>query len=154
MMIYAMVSDQGTACAETALCPKHLEDEDTRFQAHAELEDGIIQLQNQRKIEITKAEAEAFVQRIGAGIGDKALSDAALFARVAAHRAIFFRKSPEAHKSLRPGSLRLLPHENQRALWAQDYEAMREVMFFGETPAFAEILSVVGDFERRFNTPP
>ena len=36
MMIYAMVSDQGTACAETALCPKHLEDEDTRFQAIAQ----------------------------------------------------------------------------------------------------------------------
>jgi hypothetical protein len=88
---------------------------------------------------------------IGAGIGDKALCDAALFSRVAAHRAVFFRKSKEAHKSLRPGTLRLLPHENQRALWEQDYEAMREVMFFGETPTFAEILSVVGDFERRFN---
>ena len=28
---------------------------------------------------------------------------------------------------------------------------MREAMFFGETPDFNDILSVVGDFERRFN---
>lgn len=88
---------------------------------------------------------------IGAGIGDKALSDAALFSRVAAHRAIFFAKKKEAQQSLRPGSLRLLPSEDQRAAWNQDYEAMREAMFFGETPDFAEILAVVGDFERRFN---
>jgi hypothetical protein len=89
---------------------------------------------------------------IGAGIGDKALCDTALFSRVAAHRAVFFRKSKDAQQALRPGFLRLLPSENQRALWEQDYEAMREFMFFGKTPAFAEILSVVGDFERRFNT--
>jgi hypothetical protein len=31
------------------------------------------------------------------------------------------------------------------------HEAMREAMFFGETPDFDEILVVVGDFERRFN---
>lgn len=61
--------------------------EDTRFQAHAELEDGIIQLQNQRKIEITKAEAEAFVQRIGAGMpfaeAVKALGDEVVAVKVA-----------------------------------------------------------------------
>ncbi len=88
---------------------------------------------------------------IGAGVGDKALADTALFSRVAAHRAIFFPKRKEAQESLRPGSLRLLPPEDRRAAWKQDYEAMRETMFFGETPDFAEILSIVGTFESRFN---
>ena len=88
---------------------------------------------------------------IQAGIGEKALSDTGLFSRVVAHRIVFFRKRKEAQESLRPGSLRLLPLENLRNAWRQDYEAMREAMFFGDTPEFAEILRVIGDFERRFN---
>ena len=88
---------------------------------------------------------------IRAGIGDKAISDAGLFSRVAAHRAVFFRKKKEAQESLRPGSLHLLPREDQLSVWKQDYEAMREAMFFGVTPEFGEILRVVGDFERQFN---
>jgi len=28
---------------------------------------------------------------------------------------------------------------------------MREAMFFGESPDFGEILTVVGEFEQRFN---
>lgn len=88
---------------------------------------------------------------IRAGVADKALADAGLFSRVAAHRAIFFRKKKEAQETLRPGSLRLLPREDMRNVWKKDYEAMREAMFFGETPSFEEILKVVGEFEKRFN---
>jgi len=81
----------------------------------------------------------------------KGALDAGLFVRVATHRSVFFRRKREAQESLRPGSLRLLPLEDQRPAWEEDYEAMREAMFFGETPDFNDILSVVGDFERRFN---
>lgn len=88
---------------------------------------------------------------IRAGISEKAVADQGLFERVAAHRAVYFRKNKEAQDSLRPGSLRLVPAENQRTAWKQDYNAMREAMFFGKTPEFDEIISVVGDFERRFN---
>jgi predicted nucleotidyltransferase component of viral defense system len=88
---------------------------------------------------------------IRAGIADKAVADEGLFERVAAHRAVYFRKKKEIQESLRPGSLRVLPTDSQRAAWARDYDAMREAMFFGEAPDFREILRVVGDFERRFN---
>jgi hypothetical protein len=64
---------------------------------------------------------------------------------------VFFRKSREAQESLRAGSLRLLPEPGQREAWARDYAAMRDTMFFGEAPAFGEIMDVVGEFERRFN---
>jgi hypothetical protein len=47
--------------------------------------------------------------------------------------------------------LRLVPLTDQLPAWKQDYQAMREDMFFGEVPAFDEILRVVGDFEQRFN---
>jgi hypothetical protein len=88
---------------------------------------------------------------IRAGVGERAFQDTALFARVATHRSVFFRRRREAQESLRPGSLRLLPADDQRPAWAEDYEAMRESMFFGAVPTFDEILDVVGAFERRFN---
>lgn len=86
-----------------------------------------------------------------AGIGDKALANAGLFSSVAAHRVLYFRKGKEAQKTLRRGSLRLLPLEEQKMVWKRDYEAMRDAMFFGEPPHFAEVMKVVGDFEKKFN---
>lgn len=85
------------------------------------------------------------------GVAGKAAADRELFSRVAAHRAIFFRRSKEAQASLRPGTLRLVPLPEQLAAWKQDYQSMREDMFFGEVPPFDEILRVVGEFEKWFN---
>jgi len=87
---------------------------------------------------------------IQAGIGERAMADTGLFERVAAHRVIFFRKNREAQASLRAGSLRVIPSVRRRSAWKQDYEVMRESMFFGETPSFDDILAVVADFEQRF----
>jgi predicted nucleotidyltransferase component of viral defense system len=84
-------------------------------------------------------------------VAEKAMADLELFERVAAHRAVFFRKSNEAQETLRPGSLRLTPLPDQLPAWKHDYQSMSEAMFFGEVPAFEEILRVVGDFEKHFN---
>jgi hypothetical protein len=86
-----------------------------------------------------------------AGIGERALSNAGLFSSVAAHRVLFFRKTKQAQETLRPGSLRLLPLRDRQIIWKRDYEAMRDAMFFGESPPFVEIMKVVGDFEKKFN---
>ena len=83
--------------------------------------------------------------------GFEALADPGLFTRIVAHRTVYFRKKKEITESLRPGSLRLLPAEKDRAAWADDYAAMRETMFFGNTPEFDEIMRVVAEFEQRFN---
>jgi len=88
---------------------------------------------------------------INKGVAEKAKADLELFTRVAAHRAVFFRKSKEAQESLRPGALRLIPLPDQLPAWKQDYQEMSQDMFFGEVPSFEEILRVVGEFERRFN---
>lgn len=88
---------------------------------------------------------------IRAGTADAAVADPDLFNRVVAHRGVFFRRSAEAQATLRPGSLRIVPLPEQRAAWEQDYAAMRESMFFGEAPEFAEILRVVDKFEKLFN---
>jgi hypothetical protein len=85
------------------------------------------------------------------GIADEAVADQGLFERVAAHRAVFFRYTWMDYGTLRSGTLRLLPEPAQREAWERDYAAMRDTMFFGEAPAFDEILAVVGEFERQFN---
>ena len=36
--------------------------------------------------------------------------------------------------------------------WERDYKAMREEMFFGDMPSFAELTGVVRDFERKLNS--
>jgi hypothetical protein len=88
---------------------------------------------------------------IRAGVAERAAADDGLFERVAEHRRLFFRKKREAQETLRPGLLRLIPREDQLPHWRRDYDAMREAMFFGEPPAFQEILRAVGEFQARFN---
>lgn len=86
------------------------------------------------------------------GVADRAAADQALFARVAEHREIFFRLSWVDYATLCPGSLRLTPPPEHRDAWRRDYEEMAESMFYGERPDFDEILSVVSEFERDFNS--
>ncbi len=88
---------------------------------------------------------------LSAGIGDRARADTTLFARVAAHRVVYFRRSRDAQDSFRQGSLRVVPGADRRAAWKRDYEAMRESMFFEEPPAFEDILAAVAAFEHEFN---
>ena len=88
---------------------------------------------------------------INKGVAAQAMADSGLFQRVAAHREIFFRWSWVDYSTLRHGSLRLIPSDDQLAAWRQDYQIMRGEMFFGDVPKFDAILRVVGDFEKRFN---
>ncbi len=86
-----------------------------------------------------------------AGVGERALKQQDLFARVAEHREIFFRHSWVDYTTHKPGTFRLVPPENHFANWRDDYKAMLGPMFFGEVPAFDEILRAVSAFEAVFN---
>ncbi len=85
------------------------------------------------------------------GVAERAAQDRPLFDRVAAHREIFFRWSWVDYTTLHPGSLRFPPPAHHVDAWRKDYQEMRGEMFFGEVPAFDEILDVVGAFEKQFN---
>lgn len=85
------------------------------------------------------------------GIAERAMHSPDLFSGVAEHRVVFFNQNWVDYSFLKPGSLRLLPREDQIAEWRQDYNAMRREMFFGEVPDFDEILQVVSSFESEFN---
>jgi hypothetical protein len=85
------------------------------------------------------------------GVAVAAAADIDLFFRIAAHREVFFRWSWVDYATLRPGTLRLVPEKGQVQEWRADYDAMRDVMFFGDVPTFDEILATVRDFQDRFN---
>jgi hypothetical protein len=89
---------------------------------------------------------------IRAGVGAKAQQDKALFDVVHAHRLVFFRKAQQIQDARKPGSFRLMPADAHRDDWRKNYEQMRRAYFFGEPPPFTEILRVVGEFERQFNS--
>jgi hypothetical protein len=88
---------------------------------------------------------------ISRGVAEEAAAEDELFRRVAEHRQAFFRWAWVDYDTLRRGSLRLLPAEQQLASWRRDYEVMTGAMFFGKVPSFDAVLEVVGDFQRRFN---
>ena len=86
-----------------------------------------------------------------AGVGDRALADTALFARVAEHREVFFRYSWVDYSTHQPGTFRLSPPPEHLAHWRADYQAMLGPMFFGETPTFEQMMNAAADFEKTFN---
>ena len=88
---------------------------------------------------------------ICAGVGERAVSDLDLFARVVTHRQTFFPFSWTDDGTMARGSLQIVPEDSLVATWEADYRAMKEAMFSGEPPEFGEILRVVEEFERTFN---
>lgn len=85
------------------------------------------------------------------GVADRASQDLDLFKRIATHREIYFNWSWMDYATLRKGTLRIVPLDDQIAEWQRDYAAMREEMFFGEVPTFDVIMRAVGAFEKAFN---
>jgi len=90
-------------------------------------------------------------QLIKASIGRKASEDLELFKRIATHRQIYFHYSWVDYDTLRPGRLRLVPHDEQLSDWKSDYTAMKDEMFFDEPPAFDDLIQIVREFQDEFN---
>jgi predicted nucleotidyltransferase component of viral defense system len=88
---------------------------------------------------------------INAGIGDKASRDLELFRRIAAHRQVYFRYTWVDYDTLCPGRLKLVPPDEELANWKNDYNAMKDAMFFGEPPEFDELIRSAGKFQDDFN---
>ena len=86
------------------------------------------------------------------GIAERAVECEDIFKRTAKHRELYFNWSWVDYSTLTRGNLRVLPLPEQEAEWRLDYNAMRTEMFFGEVPAFDEILSVVIEFQDGFNS--
>lgn len=55
------------------------------------------------------------------------------------------------YDTMRLGSLRFVPEGDEVSAWGRDYEAMREVMFYGEPPRFATICDDLRTFQADIN---
>lgn len=86
-----------------------------------------------------------------AGIADRAAKDMDLFQRILDHRKFYFKHNWMDYSTIAPGTLRILPKEENMSDWESDYEDMVKEMFYGDAPAFDEILKTIKEFQDQFN---
>jgi hypothetical protein len=84
------------------------------------------------------------------GIGERAAGQPELLRRVVEHKQVFFPSGWAHYAEAMRGSLRLAPQRERIRQLEEDYDKMRE-MFFGEQPAFTEILKILEGWENYFN---
>ncbi|OGV66131.1 MAG: hypothetical protein A3K19_19725 [Lentisphaerae bacterium RIFOXYB12_FULL_65_16] len=84
-------------------------------------------------------------------IGESALRQLDLLARVVAHKQVFFRSGWANYQTARPGSLRLVPPETRVAALRADYAEMQG-MIFGPVPTWDEVLDSLRALELRVNS--
>lgn len=74
----------------------------------------------------------------------------ALLKDVSKHKALFFRANWAHYEEAKPGSLKLLPREDQISQLKTDYRQMQE-MFFEDPPSFDNILEKLRTVEEEIN---
>lgn len=80
----------------------------------------------------------------------RALESIALLKHVADHKTLFFKANWAHYDTAKPGSLRLVPRDNQVSQLKSDYRQMQQ-MFFEEPPAFERIIEQMKVHEDKIN---
>jgi len=83
-------------------------------------------------------------------IGKEAIKDIDLLASVAEHKKFYFRSGAANYDEAKPGTLKIVPHDDILDAFKQDYEKMGS-MFSGEILSFDTILSILQDMENLIN---
>lgn len=91
-----------------------------------------------------------FFVMINTPIYKKALEKIELLKNVAEHKALFFKANWAHYEEAKPGSLKLLPKEEQIKHLKTDYRQMQE-MFFETPPSFDVILDKLKEVEAEIN---
>jgi len=84
-------------------------------------------------------------------VGRRAITDFKLLDQVVKHKTVFFREEAARYDLAKPGSLRISPGPELERELRRDYQEMQE-MFFGDAPAFDEILADIRELEGRVNS--
>jgi hypothetical protein len=84
-------------------------------------------------------------------VGRQALADPALLEAVVRHKTAFFREAAARYDLAVPGSLKIIPGDEQERAVRRDYREMQE-MFFGEAPEFDDILADIREIEQGVNS--
>lgn len=91
-----------------------------------------------------------FSEMIRRGVGKSAVAKPDLLARVAQHKNLFFKTSWARYAEAVKGTLRIVPPEHRLKGLREDYAKMQQ-MFFGEPPAFDDVLALLRQWESEFN---
>jgi hypothetical protein len=83
-------------------------------------------------------------------IRQTALNNLDLLASVVAFKQKFYPRAWAHYELAKPGSLKLLPGDEQRRTLKDDYRKM-QAMLFGERPEFDQIITVLQELEREIN---
>ena len=89
-------------------------------------------------------------QLAGSDAGVAAAGDFATLAQVVAFKMRFYPDRKARYELAVPGTVRLLPPEEQRGALQRDYAAMGE-MIFGEIPRFGDVMERLRGLEERIN---
>jgi len=90
------------------------------------------------------------VSMIGSAVYKKAMENISLLKNVAEHKALFFRAGWAHYEEAKPGSLRLVPREDQIGQLKADYRQMQP-MFFEDPPSFEHIVNELRNIEKEIN---
>lgn len=80
----------------------------------------------------------------------RVLESISLLKHVAEHKTLFFKANWAHYEEAAPGTLRLLPRDNQVSQLKNDYRQMQQ-MFFEEPPSFEHIIEKLRVVEDQIN---
>jgi len=84
--------------------------------------------------------------------GESAVNDNNLYKTIIEHRKVYARISWIDYSKHAPKTLDFIPPDNVMSEWEQDYLAMDESMFYGETESFEDLINKLKELRKRFNT--
>lgn len=85
-----------------------------------------------------------------AGVTTKAIARADLYPAVVQQRSIYYRYPGVDYGALLSDGFNFIPQGAARDAWQHDYESMQSDMFYGERPAFEEVLNTLQELEQEF----
>lgn len=91
-----------------------------------------------------------FLHRAGATAN--AIAREGLYAAVVQQRNIYYRYPGVDYGALLRDGFSIIPQGAARDAWQEDYNGMASDMFYGEVPAFADVMTTLQQFENDFRT--
>ncbi|MGA1842778.1 MAG: nucleotidyl transferase AbiEii/AbiGii toxin family protein [bacterium] len=88
---------------------------------------------------------------VDTAIYEKSLKKIALLKNVSEHKSLFFRANWAHYEEAKPGSLRLVPRDDQISQLKTDYRQMQQ-MFFEDPPSFESIVEKLRSVENKINS--
>lgn len=85
-----------------------------------------------------------------AGIDQLAKKDVGLYQAIVQQRSIYYRYSGVDYDALLQDGFTIIPQGAAHDAWHHDYDGMSRDMFYGEVPAFNDVMTAMEQFEQEF----